>query len=279
MSTIIRIGIIGYGYVGRATAEAFRDVATVAWCDPNHAGSSSIQELCSTSDFLFVCVPTPQCSDGSPDMAQVNQVLAAISQQTLSPPTLIKSTVPPQTTARLARLYPDINLAFIPEFLREKHYLEDARSPERIVIGWTSTYTDNDRQKLRTLYQAAFKETPILDTTATTAELLKHTSNAFFATKVTFANQMSALASTLSVDWEDVRSMLVLDTRIGSDHLAVPGHDGLAGFGGRCLPKDTAALLFVADQLGVSLSVLRSAVQSNQRIRQQNVPELRSADL
>jgi UDPglucose 6-dehydrogenase len=102
---------------------------------------------------------------------------------------------------------------------------------------------------------------------AAEAELLKYASNALFGVKVSFANEMSELAQGLGLDWESVRQALVLDPRIGDGHLAVPGPDGLSGFGGSCLPKDMAGLVAVAKEAGVELAVTAAALRANTQRR------------
>ena len=91
--------------------------------------------------------------------------------------------------------------------------------------------------------------------------------NVFFAVKVGLAAELAELASALDVSWDDVRSGMALDPRIGADHLRVPGDDGLPGFGGSCLPKDLAALLALAEDLGRDTPVARAAQTANQKRR------------
>jgi UDPglucose 6-dehydrogenase len=264
---IRRIGVIGYGYVGRGTAHAMEPVAEVGSHDPAHVGSRPLGELVQWADALFVCVPTPMGTNGSADLGIVREVAGALADLKVDVPVLLKSTVPPGTTSDLVRRWPSLPLVFTPEFLRERHHLEDAAGPSRVVLGWSSAIGEPARERVRELHARRFPDTPRVELDATEAELLKYVSNALFGVKVSFANEMADLASRLGVAWEPIRRALVLDPRVGDGHLAVPGPDGQPGFGGSCLPKDMAALLTVASTLDIDLEVVAAAVRANQRRR------------
>lgn len=262
-----RFGIIGFGFVGRATAHAFAEHVDIAHHDPASHASCSLDELTRSSDALFVCVPTPRSPSGAADVTIVEAVLQELSDRRVDVPVVLKSTVPPGSTARWAKVLAPLPLVFSPEFLREAHHLEDALRPSRVVLGWTENVGQLHREVLTAFHDRQFPRTPLLCTDATTAELLKYTSNALFGVKVSLANELAELAETLGVEWETIRSSLVLDPRVGDAHLRVPGPDGRRGFGGSCLPKDMSALLTVADELGVRLEVVRAALSANVRRR------------
>jgi UDPglucose 6-dehydrogenase len=264
---IQRVGFIGYGYVGRGTASAIESVAEVRWHDPAHAGSLPFGELVRWADALFVCVPTPVGVGGFADLRIVREVASALADLSVDVPVLLKSTVPPGTTADLTRQWPSLPMVFTPEFLRERHHLEDAARPARVVLGWSSSISELHQARVRALYNRRFPHTPRVELDATEAELLKYASNALFGVKVSFANEMAEFAGRLGVSWECVRQALVLDPRVGDGHLSVPGPDGQPGFGGSCLPKDMAALLAMASTLGLDLDVVAAAVRANQRRR------------
>jgi UDPglucose 6-dehydrogenase len=157
---------------------------------------------------------------------------------------------------------------FSPEFLRERHHLEDAAAPDRIILGWSQSIGDAHRAQVCDLFDRRFAGVPLVELPSTAAELLKYATNALFGVKVSFANEMAELAERLGTSWEAIRAALVLDSRVGDGHLDVPGPDGERGFGGKCLPKDMAALLAVAHDLGVPLDVVAAASQANRRRRQ-----------
>lgn len=264
---IQNIGVIGFGYVGRGMVHAMQEVAEVRWHDPAQTGSQPLHEFARWADAFFVCVPTPMGANGAADLSIVHEVTSALADFCVDVPVLLKSTVPPGTTAALARQWPRLPIAFIPEFLRERHHLEDAVKPSRLVLGWSSSISERHQACVRALYDRRFPHTPRVELDATEAELLKYASNALFGVKVSFANEMAELAGRLGVSWECVRQALVLDPRVGDGHLSVPGPDGQLGFGGSCLPKDMAALLAVASTLGLDLDVVAAAVRANQRRR------------
>jgi UDPglucose 6-dehydrogenase len=264
---IRRVGIIGHGYVGRGTGHALARVVDVAWHDPAVAGSRPLEELARWAHALFVCVPTPMSESGAAELSIVHDVVDRLVVCGVSGPVVLRSTLPPGTTDALVRRGSGLGLVFCPEFLRERHYLEDAASPTRIVLGWSSAIEPHRRANVRELFTRRFGHAPLVEMSAIEAELLKYASNALFGVKVAFANEMADLAGRLGVDWEPIRAALVLDPRVGDGHLAVPGPDGQRGFGGRCLPKDMAALLAVASDLEVDLDVVAAAVRANRRWR------------
>lgn len=266
-SPIRTVGFIGFGFVGRATAHALQGVVEVVHHDPAMPGSRPLEELVHRADALFVCLPTPMASDGSADVSIVHGVLDRLALSDPSGLVIIKSTVPPGSTMAWAEAFPSLSLVFSPEFLRERHHLDDAVSPARTVLGWTNNVSDVDRHTLLALTRTAFPRTPIIELDATSAELLKYASNAIFGVKVSLANELAELGTALGLDWEPVRRALVLDPRIGGDHLSVPGPDGILGFGGSCLPKDMFALASAAADVGVALPVVVAAVDSNQERR------------
>ncbi|MBK7535751.1 MAG: UDP-glucose/GDP-mannose dehydrogenase family protein [Myxococcales bacterium] len=264
---IQKVGIIGYGYVGHATGYSLSQVAEVSWHDPKVTGSRSFNELARWADALFVCVPTPRGETGAADLGVVREVVSQLAGLRITSPILLKSTVPPGTTEGLARSWPTLAMVCCPEFLRESTHIEDASAPARVVLGWSSTASESTRALVRDLYVRRFPSVPRVELPSLAAEFLKYASNALFGVKVSFANEMAELARRVGVDWEAVRSALVLDSRVGDGHLAVPGPDGRYGFGGSCLPKDLAGLLAVAAALNVELEVVASAVHANRRWR------------
>lgn len=264
---IQRVGIIGYGYVGRGTGHALGSCAEVRWHDPTVDGSRPLVELARWADALFICVPTPMSSSGKAELSIVHEVVEELAELKTRAPTVVKSTIPPGTTDALARRWPGLPLVFSPEFLRERHFLEDAVSPHRIILGWSPEIDAPRRAQLRELFLRAFSLVPILELRSLEAELIKYAANALFGVKVSFANEMAELAERLGASWEAIRAPLVMDPRVGDGHLAVPGPDGERGFGGKCLPKDMAALLNVAAEHQVELEVVASALRANERRR------------
>ncbi|HXH22842.1 MAG TPA: hypothetical protein VNN10_12520 [Dehalococcoidia bacterium] len=254
-----RIGIIGVGVVGgalRAYLES-RGIKPLLY-DPGLGLGSAIEV--DAADLVFACVPTPyQPGSGFDDSIMRGAIAALSGSKTI----VIKSTVLPGTTDSIQGDYPQHRILFNPEFLRENSALEDFVRPDRQIVGYARRWdAETARAVLRLLPRASFESVM----PARSAELIKYATNAFLALKVTFANELFDLACALDADYELVRAGLAADARIGPSHLDV--HDsGYRGYGGKCLPKDTMALLDLARQVGAPIRVLETAHAVNSELR------------
>lgn len=230
--------------------------------------ASSITEA-KSSQVVLLCVGTPQGEDGSADLSQLEAASQEVAATIETWPGFVvvatKSTVPPGTGRTVVQpvldakgfaIGQDVGIASLPEFLREGNALQDARTPDRIVIG---THEEDDRSAtlLEQVYEAI--DAPIVSTSLETAELIKYASNALLATKISFANEIANLAQPLGIDVDEVMEGVGLDHRISPHFL-----DAGAGFGGSCFPKDLAALIHTADQHDVELGILKAALANNQ---------------
>jgi UDPglucose 6-dehydrogenase len=208
------------------------------------------------AEFVFLCVPTPQCEDGSADLSYVEAVAKEIGPQLL-PGTIIvnKSTVPVGSTLVVERVLGrhDIKVVSNPEFLREGTAVPDSLHPERIVVG-----ADDQSVAAKVGDLFAGTHAPLLITDAATAETIKYASNAFLATKLSFVNAVAGLCEAVGADVRDVILGLGYDKRIGFEYLR-PG----PGWGGSCLPKDTRALVHIAEEAGYDFSFLKGAIATN----------------
>ncbi|WP_431928249.1 UDP-glucose dehydrogenase family protein [Amycolatopsis tucumanensis] len=203
-------------------------------------------------EFVFACVPTPAGPDGAADLGAVEAVLAALHP---GPDTVlvVKSTVPVGTCARIAETA-GIPVVSNPEFLREGHAVHDFRHPDRIVLGGEESAV----ARVAALY--ADLGAPVVRTDHASAELGKYASNAFLALKLSYVNLLARLCERTGADIDAVTRTMSLDERIGP-HFLHPG----PGWGGSCLPKDTRALVATGAAAGVDLTVLRSAIEANDR--------------
>jgi len=208
------------------------------------------------AEFVFLCVPTPQGDDGSADLSFVEAVAKEIGPHLL-PGTVIvnKSTVPVGSTLVVERVLGrhDVTVVSNPEFLREGTAVPDSLHPERIVVG-----ADDQAAAARVGDLFAGTHAPLLITDAATAETIKYASNAFLATKLSFVNAVAGLCEAVGADVRDVILGLGYDKRIGFEYLR-PG----PGWGGSCLPKDTRALVHIAEQAGYDFSFLKGAIATN----------------
>jgi len=209
------------------------------------------------AEFLFICVATPQDQKGSADLSIVFDVLLTVGD-TAAPNSVvvIKSTVPVGTGAKLqARLgRGDVFIASNPEFLREGTALKDFMEPDRIVAGANSP---DVAERVLGLYSKI--DTAKIATSLESAELIKYSANAYLAMRLSYVNDIAALAASLGADVADVLKGMGLDKRIGTAFLK-PG----PGWGGSCFPKDTQALLASARKIGVELPLVASAIDSNE---------------
>lgn len=283
----MRVGVVGAGYVGLTSAVCLAERGHATVCvdvDAQRvrtltAGEAPIDEpglpqlLASTlrdgtlrfsgrfedlavCEVVFVCVPTPSRPDGSADITAVDAVVGQLTR-TLHPGAVVvmKSTVPVGTTRMVIdRLHgTGISAVSNPEFLRESHAIYDFRHPDRILIGAAD---DRAADVLQTVYGVG--DTEVLRMSPESAELAKYASNAFLAVKISYANSLAQLCSRVGADVADVARCMGADVRIGK-HFLQPG----PGWGGSCLPKDTAALLDTGRRNGVELAEVASARDTN----------------
>jgi len=267
---IMKIGIVGQGYVGTAVKEVFSkhyEVETYD-LDKDKCSVDYLEDIVELSNIIFVCVPTPMKKDGSCDTSIVESVVKDINDMVISRNVsgrivAIKSTIPPGTTNRLNKECHNISVIFNPEFLTEANFIEDFRNQSRIIIGGERPSTT----KLRQVYSLLFPDATIVKTGSKTAEMVKYMTNTFLATKVSFANEMKMICDELKIDYDKVVEYSTYDERLGKSHWAVPGPDGKFGFGGSCFPKDIQAMINFAETLGVEPDVLKGAWEKNLNVR------------
>ena len=265
-----KIGIIGRGFVGSAVEFGFSAQtgcnASVKIFDTNPKLSShTLDETINDSDYVFLSVPTPSNEDGSINLEIINQALTSINQvNTVDNIILIRSTITPGTTRKFQDKFPNLNLVFNPEFLTERSAKYDFINQSRFILGGDRLNTE----KVALLFKWRFGDSiPIIETNFETAELIKYMNNCFFATKVSFLNEMKLISDKVGADWNTSIEWFVRDGRIGHSHLSVPGPDGKFGFGGSCFPKDMQALIDFAQKLDIELNTLKGAWDTNLSVR------------
>jgi UDPglucose 6-dehydrogenase len=262
------IGIIGNGFVGSAIAAGFGLHANVRVYDKDPRKTlHTIEDTINKSDFVFVGVPTPMefIEGGKIDLSIMNSVFEDINNITTNSDTIfiIKSTVIPGTTNDFQDRYPNLKIVFNPEFLTERSANLDFINASRIVLGGEP----ENVKKVAELYRDRFPYTKIVATDAKSAEMIKYMCNCFFATKISFMNEMFLMSRKLGTDWKKIMEGFISDGRIGNSHIEVPGHDGDLGFGGKCFPKDLNAFIeFFAEQ-GIEPHMLMATWKRNQTVR------------
>ena len=231
-----------------------------------------------TADLVFIAVGTPsRRGEGFADLTYVYDAARKIARH-LEGYTLIvgKSTVPIGTARKVARVIREtsnsveFDIASNPEFLREGAAISDFMRPDRVVIG---VETERAENLLRELYRPLnLRETPVLVTSLESAELIKYASNAFLATKISFINEIAGLCEAAGADVHDVAKGMGMDGRIGPKFL----HPG-PGYGGSCFPKDTAALVRIAQEYGVSSRIVESVIEVNAAQKMTMITKIRKA--
>jgi UDPglucose 6-dehydrogenase len=260
-----KIGIVGLGFVGSSIQHAFLDQSqTVYVVDKDSTKSTHTIKDLHSCDGIFVCVPTPFGDNGECDTSILESVLEDLKDYTGV--IISKCTAPPLTYKRLNEKYR--NLVHAPEFLTAANAYRDYVNGEFIIVGGKIKAYVELAAKLISISQPRAKN--IAYCTIEEASLTKYTINSFLATKVIFMNEIHALSQKIGSNYDKIAKMVNLDSRIGISHMAVPGPDGQFGFGGACFPKDTAALLKIAEEVNVDMNVLNSAVKKNSIIRLTN---------
>lgn len=307
-----RVGVVGAGYVGLTTAACLAHLGHDVACgdvDVDKLAGLSKGEIpiledglpelvaeglrsgrltfvlgaaaaAADAEFVFLCVPTPQGADpdGKAGGADLSYVRAAVAEivPALAPGSVVvaKSTMPPGS-ARAVRdwleaagcSHRDVGVASNPEFLREGSAVYDFLHPDRIVVGCDEP---DVAVRVSRLYRGV--QAPILVTDCASAEMIKYASNCFLATKVSFVNAIAALCEHLDADVREVTLGMGYDSRIGFDYLR-PG----PGYGGSCLPKDTAALIRAAEEVGYDFALLRGVVEVNSEQHERVVQKIARA--
>jgi len=229
----------------------------------------TLRDLSDNCDFIFVCVPTPMAADGSCSTYGVKKVVFELLDNGYSSERIIvRSTVSVGTCK-------DLGVMFMPEFSTENKWKEDFLNQSDWILG-TDDKNDLIRDELHSILKKAFenkillKHPKIYFTTTEEAELIKYVRNCFFATKVSFFNEINSFCEFHKIDYDRVRDMAVLDDRIADSHTMVPGPDGKKGFGGSSLPKDMIAfqneLSKVSNLLGLGCGLIKSSILRNNKI-------------
>lgn len=230
------------------------------------------------ADLVFIAVGTPsRRGDGFADLSYVHDAARQIAQSLRGYTVIVdKSTVPVGTARNVARLIreanpaADFDVASNPEFLREGAAISDFMRPDRVVLGVESPRAE---QLLRELYRPLnLIETPIIVTGLESAELIKYAANAFLATKISFINEISTLCEAVGADVHAVAKGMGMDKRIGSKFL----HAG-PGYGGSCFPKDTQALVRIAQEHGVSSRIVEAVIEVNAAQKARMIKKIRES--
>lgn len=209
-------------------------------------------------EFAYLCVPTPQDDDGSADLSYVEAAAREIAPVLPAEAVVVnKSTVPVGSTHVVERAMqrPDVKVVSNPEFLREGSAVHDFLNPDRVVIGTEDRAT---AVKVSSLFLGL--TAPVIVTDPASAETIKYAANSFLATKLSFVNAMATVCESVGADINDVVLGMGTDPRIGEQFLR-PG----PGWGGSCFPKDTRAMVNIAENAGYDFELLRGVINANEQ--------------
>jgi UDPglucose 6-dehydrogenase len=240
--------------------------------------TDSYGDFIGQSDLVFIAVGTPsRHGDGHADLTYVYKAARELAKHLRGYTVVVdKSTVPIGTAKHVKRIIAeenpaaDFDVASNPEFLREGAAISDFMRPDRVVIG---VETERAAALLRELYRPLnLIETPIVTTGLESAELIKYAANAFLATKISFINEISMLCEAVGADVHAVAKGMGLDGRIGRKFL----HVG-PGYGGSCFPKDTKALVRIAQENGAPIRIVESVIEVNEAQKARMINKIRNA--
>jgi len=259
----MKIGVVGYGTVGKAVAHGFRLKGHRVYVNDVILRNREVSEkdfLMRECNLVFVCVQTPLKPSGIMDLSPLEQAVTELNDsvsdsgrnETLDSVVVIKSTVVPGTTLKFESQFPDLKFAVNPEFLRMKHACRDFLRQERIVIG------SSDKEITKKVSKAYKRwKCPIITTDPTTAETAKLLSNCFLTLKVAYACEAAQICGVLGVNVKEVMDIVCMDPRIGTSHLdptlgPVPRESP-------CLPKDAIALIQDLERRGCDPLLIKTA--------------------
>tara|TARA_B100001287_G_scaffold227894_1_gene197911 strand:+ start:34 stop:882 length:849 start_codon:yes stop_codon:yes gene_type:complete len=259
----MKVGIVGFGFVGRALKNGLKDNVNCIEIDPK-LGTNLDDLKNHEPGIVFICLPTPMNDDGSQNIELVKDAINEINKFNQDILIVVKSTILPKCIEDFSNIN---NLVINPEFLRENFANKDFINSEIIVFGGE----EKNCAKLGNFYEEYTKCIckDYVKTDLISASLLKYTINSFLALKVIFFNELKSVFdnSNSNNNWSNFISFLSRDKRIGDSHMSVPGPDGRYGFGGPCFPKDVNALVKYSQEIGAELTLLKKANNINNNIR------------
>ncbi len=265
---MIKILIIGFGFVGKATyifnnpeIEIFIYDINKEVCNPINI---DLNEIVKITDLIFISLPTPLDIDGSCLTLLIDDILNKINHQFI----IIRSTIPVGYSDKK-------NVFFMPEFLTEKNWEQDFINNKQWIFGIYDNCSEENKilfkNKITTLINSAYlnnkiKYNNMIFCSSKEAELLKLIKNTFLSTKVSYFNEIYDLTQKLNINYENVIELVKTDERIGFSHLSCPGHDGKHGYGGTCFPKDTNSLYYQLIQNNVNTQIFEANLFRNEII-------------
>tara|TARA_R110000824_G_scaffold19196_1_gene74723 strand:+ start:1075 stop:1872 length:798 start_codon:yes stop_codon:yes gene_type:complete len=255
----MNIGVVGVGVVGGAVYEGLKALKhNVKAHDVKF--NTTIKEVVD-SQVCFICVPTPSKESGECDTGIVEAIVDDLNSYNYAGVVAIKSTVTPGTTNRLSKKYPNLELCFVPEFLRERCAAEDFISNHDLcVVGTENISVYQLLKECHGHYPNKFVQLPPLE-----AEFVKYFNNIYNATLVTFANSFYEVCKANNADYSKIKNTIVEREHINDCYLNCG--EGMRGFGGPCLPKDTRTIAAMVNSLELDVDFFKTLLQENSKYK------------
>ena len=255
----MKIGIIGLGAVGSANKQGFEHLGHEVLVHDIRL-STSIKDVLST-EINFICVPTPSADDGQCDTAILESVIQELNDNNYNGIIAIRSTAVPGFTQSMIEKHKTLAICFVPEFLRERCAADDFINNHKLLA--VGTFDIWVFRKVVKAHGNLPEHTEHL--TPTEAEVLKYFNNVYASLRVTFANVMYEICEKLNCDYTTIKNSYIKTGKAVDMYLDVS--DGLRGYGGMCLPKDTKALARLMEKLNLDLHLIASIDQDNSKFK------------
>ena len=254
----MKIGIIGLGIIGSACRFGFEKLGHKV-LGHDILLDTKIKDLLDCK-IIYVCVPTPSNEDGSCNVSIVEEVILELNELNYEGIVAIKSTVKPTTTKKLQDIT-NLEICFVPEFLRERSALVDfIEHHDLLAIGTKNEKTFNLVKECHGHYPQY-----VCQLDPTEAEILKYYSNVLNALKITFANEMYEICEKLDANYTKIKNAFVKRKTTKDVYLDV--NDNFRGYAGMCLPKDTKALISLVEELDLDLNLFKVIDEENNKFR------------
>ena len=252
-----KIGIIGYGFVGKRLADKLSKKCKVIIYDKKNSEDYPFQEL-ELCDFVMICVDTPSNNDGSVNIKNVEEAIKTVPNTKI----LLRSTVPPGTTDYLCDKYHK-NICFAPEYVGESVFIASSwedfeKRGSFFILGGEERNCSLFRDDIEYIYGPY---TTIMQMKASEAELVKYMENSYFALKISFVNEFRNLAEFLGLNWNSVREGWLVDARIERDHTSAFKES--PGYAGKCLPKDVSGIIKFAENKKYHMEIMEAVQKFN----------------
>lgn len=255
----MEIGICGYGIVGEAIGEYFKN--RIIYDKYKKIGDLNDLLRC---NIIYLALPTNE-NKGSYDMSEIEEICEKLKEKNYKGNIILKSTVEPNTTEYLSEKY-DLSISHNPEFLSEKTAINDYKNQDHIVIGFTMK---SKKELIQDFFIKSFPNCKNFTfCTSKESELMKLVVNGFYATKIQYFTEIFLLCNHYSINYETIREMILKNGWINPMHTVIPGHDNKLSYGGKCLPKDISVLNNILKNNNIPHGVIDIVINENKLLRQ-----------